>query len=69
MIKTTQLKKMETNGLDYYSLGGTFTFYVLGSVFANFQGALIIMVGLSTLLYNGLRIYNDFLKKKKNQKN
>lgn len=69
MNKTTTYNKMENNtGVDFYSLSLTFLFYILGSI-VDFQSAIVILVGLSTLTYNVLRIYNEYVKKKKENKN
>lgn len=68
MNKTTTTFKMENNtGVDLYSLGFTSVFY-LGGIVMDFQSAVVVLVGLSTLTYNVLRIYNDYVKKKKEQK-
>lgn len=55
---------MENQGVDYYSVTGMLTTFLM-QFFTDIQGVIVVMVGLSTLAYNGLRIYNEFLKKKK----
>lgn len=64
MLQNHQSVEMENHGVDYLSVGATIL-TLLMQFFTDIQSVVVVMVGLSTLAYNGLRIYNDFVKKSK----
>jgi hypothetical protein len=60
-MQTTTLPKMDNaTGPDYFSLAITALFTLLAIM--NVQLIIGLAVGLTTILYNVLRIYNDFLR-------
>jgi hypothetical protein len=64
MLHYKQLLGHLLQHLDAKSLGFTSAFYLAG-IWANFANAIPVIVGMSTILYNGVRIYLEFRNRKK----
>jgi hypothetical protein len=60
-MQTTTLNKMENNGVDPYGIAITAIFYIAG-IFTNFQGVVVVLVGATTIVYNGFRIWDEYLR-------